>query len=272
MVINERRKRGEAVTWLPIFKKHVMSAIERVLIVDTYLLCGGERSEDEILSWFPDTLMAHDVRIACGGLKAGRDERRFVTDLADRAAAINKRKSASGTRATTIKLKLTHDPSAFPFVHDRFAVVDDELWHFGATVGGLHHSVNAVTRGWSATAVKAVQIFGEVWGQPARRGGSRTALQFGGVMTNEANAAWPEERRDERLGYNPTQAYLGRKRVEVVDALADPPVGEEATQAVVVWLRQQRDTDKSLPDRSDLVEELISLSSKLVLLQMLQIC
>lgn len=178
-VINERRKRGEAVTCLPIFKKHVTSAVDRVLIVDTYLLCGGERAEKEVLSWFPDSLEAHDVRIACGGLKHGRSDRLFTAELTDRATAINTRKADSGAPATTIKLKLTLDPSLYPYVHDRFAVVDDELWHFGATVGGLHHGVNAATRGWSATAVGAVQFFGQVWSQPARGGGIRTACNSG---------------------------------------------------------------------------------------------
>ena len=35
-------------------------------------------------------------------------------------------------------------------VHDRFAVVDEQLWHFGSTVGGLHLSVNAASHGWDA--------------------------------------------------------------------------------------------------------------------------
>lgn len=33
-------------------------------------------------------------------------------------------------------------------VHDRFAIMDGEIWHCGAAVGGMHGSLNAVTRGW----------------------------------------------------------------------------------------------------------------------------
>lgn len=48
-------------------------------------------------------------------------------------------------------------------VHDRFAIVDGELWHFGATVGGAHRSINAYSRGWDAAKARAREFFDEVW-------------------------------------------------------------------------------------------------------------
>lgn len=48
-------------------------------------------------------------------------------------------------------------------VHDRFALVDDELWHFGATVGGAHRSINAYSRGWDAGKTRAIEFFEEAW-------------------------------------------------------------------------------------------------------------
>jgi hypothetical protein len=53
--------------------------------------------------------------------------------------------------------------AAFPHLHDRFAIVDDELWHFGATVGGGHPNLNAASRGWSVAATRALDFFEEVW-------------------------------------------------------------------------------------------------------------
>lgn len=50
-------------------------------------------------------------------------------------------------------------------LHDRFAIVDDELWHFGATVGGCHRSVNAFSRGWSAAETHAEDYFFHLWGE-----------------------------------------------------------------------------------------------------------
>lgn len=33
-------------------------------------------------------------------------------------------------------------------IHDRFALLDDEIWHFGWTVCGIGNSLNAYSRGW----------------------------------------------------------------------------------------------------------------------------
>ena len=32
--------------------------------------------------------------------------------------------------------------------HDRFAIMDQEIWHCGAAVGGMHGSLSALSRGW----------------------------------------------------------------------------------------------------------------------------
>ncbi len=33
-------------------------------------------------------------------------------------------------------------------IHDRFAIMDGEIWHCGAAVGGMHGALSAVSRGW----------------------------------------------------------------------------------------------------------------------------
>ncbi len=52
---------------------------------------------------------------------------------------------------------------SFPFLHDRFVVLDNEMWHFGSTVGGLHNSLTAYSRGWSAIDHKFKDLFDLVW-------------------------------------------------------------------------------------------------------------
>ena len=47
------------------------------------------------------------------------------------------------------------DTHLFRDVHDRFAVVDGELWHFGGTVGGVLAAFTAQSRGWSAHDTEA---------------------------------------------------------------------------------------------------------------------
>lgn len=32
--------------------------------------------------------------------------------------------------------------------HDRFALLDDEIWHFGSTVGGIYPGITAFSGGW----------------------------------------------------------------------------------------------------------------------------
>ena len=48
-------------------------------------------------------------------------------------------------------------------VHDRFALVDDDLWHFGSTVGGAHPEVSAATRGWGAEVPLFERLFQSLW-------------------------------------------------------------------------------------------------------------
>lgn len=33
-------------------------------------------------------------------------------------------------------------------IHDRFVLMDNEIWHCGATIGGMHASLNALSGGW----------------------------------------------------------------------------------------------------------------------------
>lgn len=51
----------------------------------------------------------------------------------------------------------------FTPLHDRFAIVDNELWHFGCTVGGANRSISALSRGWHVASTRAVEFFEELW-------------------------------------------------------------------------------------------------------------
>lgn len=57
----------------------------------------------------------------------------------------------------------THHKYSFPFLHDRFAIVDDDLWHFGSTVGGGHPGLTAASGPWPASDTRAVEFFDECW-------------------------------------------------------------------------------------------------------------
>ena len=48
--------------------------------------------------------------------------------------------------------------------HDRFAVTDGELWHFGGTVGCLEAKMTAGSRGWPADQLEFIDLFHKLWG------------------------------------------------------------------------------------------------------------
>jgi hypothetical protein len=113
---------------------------------------------NQVLNWLPFGLEASDVRLLTRAPNTKSLEAQIMEQLKQRAGAINARPG----RAIVIQVKFTLARD-FPYMHDRFAIVDDELWHFGATVGGLHTLVNAATRGWRADDHKAVEFFETAW-------------------------------------------------------------------------------------------------------------
>lgn len=153
------------------FGKAVANAQERVWIVDEYLLMPdkGKGSPadriDKILTWLPVWLVASDIR-----LLTKRHQEVSEVDLKklrQRAQEISNH-VVRREKECRIEIK-THLTQKCDFIHDRFAIVDDELWHFGGTAGGFHASVSAASRGWRATDHGAVDFFEEVWRAEAQK-------------------------------------------------------------------------------------------------------
>lgn len=44
-------------------------------------------------------------------------------------------------------------------IHDRYAILDDELFHFGSTVGGYEEHFTAYTRGWDVRKIEGLLNF-----------------------------------------------------------------------------------------------------------------
>lgn len=59
----------------------------------------------------------------------------------------------------TFKHKEHYQPRNFPYIHDRFVLADNELWHFGADVGGGYEGISAISRGWAGQAHDFKKIF-----------------------------------------------------------------------------------------------------------------
>ena len=160
---------------LATFIKATSEAQHRILVLDDFLFKpegNGRRQEridqrrlqeriDQVLEWLPLDLEAYDVRLLTAGIGTKAVEADIVGQVANCAREINSA-SRYRQRALVIQVKFTL-ATDFPYVHDRFAIIDDELWHFGATVGGLHSLVNAATRGWSADDHDALKFFENAW-------------------------------------------------------------------------------------------------------------
>lgn len=151
-------RRGEIDTektqiGLDVFKKEIINAKIRVWILDPhfddiaikYLLEGFSRSN------------ALSIRI----ISTDADVQRTYIHQLRKKREIG---VTSGMRIPSEEVEWIAIPQyKYEFLHDRFAVLDDELWHFGSTVGGTHSKMNAATRGWDANATNAIQFFERFW-------------------------------------------------------------------------------------------------------------
>ncbi|KFF84613.1 hypothetical protein [Pseudomonas syringae] len=143
------------------FKKAISTA-QRVWIIDKHLFSEDGKNPvhirriKKVVDWF-FTNQIQMIRILTGNHDNQAEiEKEFgVLEeiLTDDRAKLD----------APIKVELSFTLKDFNYVHDRFAIIDDELWHFGATVGGFHRDVNAASRGWNADTHKAVQFFNTVW-------------------------------------------------------------------------------------------------------------
>jgi len=165
----ERKYSGDPAP-LKQFGKAVADAQERVWIVDEYLLKpdSGNPAEriEQILAWLPLWLAASDIRLLT---KQHQEvDEADLKKFQQQARAINTHDARREKECRIeVRTHLTHRNCNF--VHDRFAIVDDELWHFGGTAGGFQAAVSAASRGWRAVNHGAIEFFEEIWNAGERK-------------------------------------------------------------------------------------------------------
>lgn len=161
--IHNRRNAPEPMPMLA-FTSAVSASVERIWIVDEYFLvppdrAGADSRIRKVLEWLPPHITASDIRILTKDHKQINDEMLLLFE--SKQNDINAKRRPGQTRCRIeVCTRLT---ARFDHVHDRFAIIDDELWHFGATVGGFHPRVNAASRGWDAEASGAIDFFILAW-------------------------------------------------------------------------------------------------------------
>ncbi len=166
----ERKYSSEPLP-LQKFSRAVADAQDRVWIVDKYLLMPEEGKGrpadrvDKILTWLPLWLAASDIRLLTKRhQEVGEDD---LKKFQRRAREISNHE-ARREKECRIEVRM-HLRQDCDFIHDRFAIVDDELWHFGGTAGGFHADVSAASRGWRAADHGAIDFFEEIWNAGERK-------------------------------------------------------------------------------------------------------
>lgn len=141
----------------PEFKNQIERATSRIWIIDSYLL--KETIEDgssfpllEELFW---NTQATDIRIISSGKGGAKHQK-------EKLEALAKKKTSQKNTHFNIQVSLNQNIKSLD-VHDRFAIIDDELWHFGATIGGMHKQVHAISNGWSAERTQADRFYKTLW-------------------------------------------------------------------------------------------------------------
>lgn len=166
----ERKHSNEPVP-LQKFSMAVADAQERVWIVDEYFLIPekGKGSPadrvEKILTWLPLCLAASDIRLLTKRHQEVSEEdlKKFQQRAREISNYVARREKEC---CIEIRMHLTRECD---FIHDRFAIVDDELWHFGGTAGGFHAAVSAASRGWRAADHGAIDFFEKIWNAGERK-------------------------------------------------------------------------------------------------------
>ncbi|MDP2501399.1 hypothetical protein BCT47_23505 [Vibrio splendidus] len=164
------RKHAEKINPLQTFWATFSSAQERLWIIDPYFF-NPEKNKGSrqdrikfVIDQLHETLDAYDIKIITKSHNTITNKNvddDILRQFKEHVLLLNGFRVKGQEKCNIdIKFNLTTN---FDHIHDRFAIIDDELWHFGATVGGFHSQVSAASRGWDASEHGAIEFFNLVW-------------------------------------------------------------------------------------------------------------
>jgi len=163
----ELRTRCNAATAAPLdpFVLSTSYAIERVWILDLHFDHVGVAALEIGLKGSS----VRDVRLLTGTRKD--DLKPLTARLNAVRLPANTPAAAQTPQLASVEWRDFLDSKSYPFPHDRFALVDGELWHFGHTVGGAGKCLFACSGPWDAQATEAIDFYEGLWQKfgPARR-------------------------------------------------------------------------------------------------------
>ena len=138
---------------LEAFVSAVAQSVSCVLVLDPHFDEVGVEALGPAL----ERCGATDIRLLTGGSKGDCERWR-------RRLESFRNWYATKSNGAQVYWKPRLHRSSFPFLHDRFAVVDGTLWHFGSTVGGGHRGLTAASGPWPEVDTQGKRFFEECWG------------------------------------------------------------------------------------------------------------
>ncbi len=148
---------GDFGAWSDEFVVAVRRARERVWLIDGYLLKVSDGATGCFFDIFGRVLsetFALDIRLLTSAKTGHKEHIEALRVLRD------ERRAPPRNEGFTIEVGLVREGRGVARLpHDRFAIIDDELWHWGANVGGTHREINAFSRGWPAHESGASDYF-----------------------------------------------------------------------------------------------------------------
>ena len=140
---------------LVAFQVAIENAVARILVLDRHFDHTGVKVLGPALQYS----QAWDVRLLTS--RSGIDDQ--DRERWRRTLAQHRNSTRSEPGGVDIQWRASLDKHRFPFLHDRFAIVDGALWHFGSTVGGGHPGLTAASGPWCASDTRAEEFFEECW-------------------------------------------------------------------------------------------------------------
>ena len=137
---------------LVAFTSAVKKSMVCILVLDPHFDEVGV----DVLASAIESSSAEDIRLLTGGRKCER------TKWREKLQSFRNHDRPSSSQAQ-VSLGALPDKNSFPYLHDRFAVVDSTLWHFGSTVGGGHRGLTAASGPWSEDDTQGRRFFDECW-------------------------------------------------------------------------------------------------------------
>lgn len=139
------------------FQQAILNAKQKIWILDTYLHKNMKESSvfESILNLIKTNKQILSVRFYLRS-KTNENEINELVKYYNDLIRDDKR-SHQGTK---IECGFFNN---LDFIHDRFAIIDNNFWHFGSDVGASNQSLHATSYGWNSDKLQITNFFEELW-------------------------------------------------------------------------------------------------------------